>query len=227
MKKVIYVLPLFLLLLAGCGSKPATKEPVQDKGQEAREKAESKVEARQGSAKHSINSLLAANKPVECDYQEDSQESMSKMKFFLDASSKKMRGEGEIYDKKEGKQIKASWLMIGNDYYSWGEAMGNKGFKMTISDKQLAKGDDSGEEVNMDSEHEMDCRAWKVDNSKFSLPSGVSFSEIQQPAVPSQMTPSQTGIGTGAPSANNICSSCGLINDEDAKKACLENLNCN
>jgi len=232
MKKAIYVLPLFLLLLAGCGSKPANKEPIQNKGGQVQEKEISKEESGSVKSKHSINSLLAANKPVECDYQEDNQESMTKMKFYLDASSKKMRGEGEIYDKKENKQVKASWLMLGNDYYSWGEMMGNKGFKMTVNDRQPVKDDSSDEDVNMDSEHDMDCRAWRVDDSKFSLPSGVLFSEIQQPAMPNQGIPSGVGVGAGAGTGagagiNSLCSSCGLIDEASAKKACLENLGCN
>ncbi len=66
----------------------------------------------------------------------------------------------------------------------------------------------------------VDCKKWNVDDSKFELPSTVTFTEISVPSVPN--TPAG---GTIPGDASTNCSICEQLTGDD-KVQCLEVLNC-
>ena len=212
-------MPLCLLLLSACGTK--NNVPAEQPKAGIQENQKNEANDSETSLKTSLRSLLASNKAVSCTYEENTQDADSKIKFYLDPSTKKMRTEGNILDKKTSKNMKMWSVMDGNNnYYIWNDVMSGKGIKMSMDElqKKDVNNTDTNAKVDLDAEKEVKCRSWKVDNSFFELPKDVNFSDIT-----AQVKQMQTQVPSGNKS---MCDACNMIPDQASKDQCLKTGNC-
>ncbi|HEY5600776.1 MAG TPA: hypothetical protein VIK81_01670 [Patescibacteria group bacterium] len=159
-----------------------------------------------GSTKGSLKSLLGSNKNQTCSisYPDGSGEGT------VYVSGNKMRGDFTMTA--EGKSYDGHMISDGDYFYSWSSQM-PQGMKMKMDDVPDSSDQSSQGSVDLDSQVDLNCSSWRVDNSKFEVPSDVTFTEFNLPAATAAPT---TGAGTGQTS---ICDS---ITDPTAKVACQQ-----
>jgi len=143
------------------------------------------------------------------------------------------KGTGTIYvgsDKKfagdfnmkgtDNANVVAHMVSDGTYVYIWSAAM-PMGIKMSLVAARNAAGNtQTNQSVNLNQNVNMQCNPWTVDESKFTLPTNVNFtdmSNLTNPAQPNSVAP-QTGTGTTGTSP------CNQITDPTAKAACINAL---
>jgi type II secretory pathway pseudopilin PulG len=138
---------------------------------------------------------------------------------FYVASSKKFAG--DITSKgTDGKDIETHMISDGTYVYIWSAAM-PMGIKMNLSAaRSAANNAQTSQTINMNQNVDMQCGPWSIDDSKFTIPSNVKFSDFsnllpQGQAAPKTVAP-QTGAGGTSP--------CDQITDPTVKAACTKAL---
>lgn len=165
-----------------------------------------------GSIKGSIKSLLSRGKNVSCTVKYPMRESSYEGKVYVSAN--KMRG--NFSTTVEGKQMENHMISDGMFMYSWtsGTPQGVK-FKIEETQAQASPVAGQSEQVDIDKEVDMDCSSWSVDNSMFTPPSDVKFSDFSQ-----MMKPASSPAPGGQTQQNQGSSVCDSITDPEAKAAC-------
>lgn len=159
-----------------------------------------------GLIKSSIKSLLSGGKNVICTVKYPDGEETAEGKIYV--SGQKMRGDFNMTV--SGKAMESHMISDGSYVYSWSSESG-QGVKMKI-DQTEVKASPTSESVDIDKEVDMDCSSWGVDNSKFSIPSNIQFTDL-----------SEMMMQTPAPGGQNQGSSvCDQITDPAAKAACMK-----
>ena len=160
----------------------------------------------------SIKSLLSGNKNVMCT-----------VKYPPDSG---MNGEGTVYvsaNKMRGdfimmvnNQSTDSHMISDGEYmYSWSSqaAQGTK-IKMETIDKQQTGQEKSNADINQ--QVDLNCSDWSVDDSKFTPPAEIKFTELNIPVNTTQnQSPGQAG-------GQNLSTVCDQITDPQAKAACMQ-----
>lgn len=93
----------------------------------------------------------------------------------------KGRMRGEFSTIAEGMKVDTS-LIVRDDYtYTWSSMMPKTGFKIKVQAEMNNTGAPASGTYswNADQIGEYDCKAWVVDESKFTLPSGTTFTEVK------------------------------------------------
>ncbi len=161
-----------------------------------------------GSDKSSIQALLGGGKNVSCSV---SYEQGSGTVYVAD---KKMYGE---FDTTVEDQSYKGYVINDGEYsYTWSSqsTQGIK-FKADATDQPTTQEDKSG--VDLNQEGDVDCRSWSVDNSKFTPPSSVTFTDFTSTINQTQDQTNQLNEQQKA--------ACNQIADPSAKAACLDALN--
>ena len=92
------------------------------------------------------------------------------------------------------KSIKGFVLSDGEYVYTWSPDKKTSGMKIKIEDQKTEDGKVktgvAGAKENMEMEYDMECSPWKVDENIFSLPDGVTFTDLSEmmknlPTIPS------------------------------------------
>ncbi len=88
---------------------------------------------------------------------------------------------GEFSTIAEGKPIDTSFIYKGNIMYTWSSAMGAMGFKMEANpmastEEASASGTYSW---NTSEVGDYNCVAWEADSSRFELPAGITFRDLE------------------------------------------------
>lgn len=161
--------------------------------------------------KGSIKSLLSAGKNQTCTIKYPQADQMGQGTVYVSAS--KVRG--DFLFTSEGKAFDSHMIQDGEFMYSWSSAS-TQGTKMKTSDLEKVQPSPTSGQVDLNSEVNLDCSAWSVDNAKFSPPSNITFTDITQSMNQSQQSPT-TQTKTGG-------SVCNQITDPAAKAACLQQL---
>jgi len=233
MKKRIYLF-LFLLpavlILSGCGKKvDSNKVPpvAQNPAVQNNVTTESgKSETTKMSA--SVKEMLKGGKSLECTFNfADKQDgSTHSGKFYVDSSRARFRSETETTMKDTGQKIMAYMITDGDYGYSWSNVNPKTGFKINLNETTTTANTDKTVQSaeDLDQKVDFDCRKWSVDNSKFDLPAGVDFTDINEmmkslsvPANTTNVSPNGTNI--------NYCSVCNQIPDAKLKAEC-QKTNC-
>jgi len=129
-------------------------------------------------AKGSFRSLLALGKSTQCSFTSVRDGVTSSGTVYITASGD-MRG--DFTTEASGGTQTSSMILKDGYSYVWS---GNQGAKMNVESSASA-GAGAGtnaqtqQSVDLDSQVDYDCRAWSVDQSKFTLPSGVNFLDIE------------------------------------------------
>ena len=211
-KKVLILLTLvFLFLVVGLSyayvmsMKNAQKEPNQTDNI----KPVVKEEPTNGSK--TVFDLINMNKPLSCTFT-SSDPQMDGQVFVL---GKKMRGNFKI-DDGNGKKMESYVVSDGMTLYLWGDVMA-QGIKMNISELYVDNVKENNNLKTFNESFNYDCTDWVVDESYFVAPTDVTFTDA---------TALQEMVQQEGRSGIDMCISCGVIPDETAKKACIEQYKC-
>ena len=164
-----------------------------------------------GSAMNSIVDLLTGGQTVTCTFSSPVDENGYSGKGTIYISSGNMRGDFETT--MDGKITNMSMIRKGSDNYIWGDGM-ETGMKMTIAPEDLTKKtDEANKYVDLNKKVDYKCSPWGVDQSKFTPPSNIKFTDF------SKMMEETTKMMKDKD--GNIDSSlCDSIQDANAKAAC-------
>jgi hypothetical protein len=210
-KKVLAIIVVVLLLLLG-GWYLMNSNKAGTPGSTATES--------QGGMK-SLKDLLSSGVAQKCTYSSTDEESgTSEGTSYV--SGGKVRA--DFSTTVSGKTTISHMITDGKTSYIWTDGE-KSGFKMTVPDATptSAKTDTSNtpvsSEADLNQKVDYKCSAWVVDNSYFTPPTTVTFSDFSQmvnPAAPA---------GSGS-SSSSQCSYCNSLSGDD-KTQCLTALKCN
>lgn len=162
-----------------------------------------------GSIKNSIKSLLSQGKSVTCTVKYPSAEQATEGTLYV--SGKQMRG--DFKTTVNGKEMDSHMITDQTYSYSWSSAT-PQGAKMKIDQVEAPNASPVSGQVDTNSEVDMKCSPWGVDNSKFTPPSNINFMDI------SQMMKPAASPSTQSTNQNQGASPCDQITDPAAKAAC-------
>lgn len=210
-KNMYLVLGLLLVLLVGAGvfmmigKKPTEPTPLSS--------------ATESTAKNpkSLKDLMASAVSQKCTYK-DKMDTVD-ISGVTYVAGGKMRG--DITSLVDNKQIATHIIVDGKTSYIWVDGQAS-GFKMAYDTGNTISNPDTKQSQQVDINKSMDfsCSPWMTDESMFTLPSNVKFTDYGSVAVPTVATTS----GETAPQVN--CSVCGNLTGE-SKTQCLTALKCN
>ncbi len=173
----LITLTVFSLLLASCTPKTANLQPAS---QNSTAKEESFTK------KSTLKNLLVLGKNLVCTYTFVDSENKVEVKSTSYVSGKKFAQETETTVSTDPeKKVKSNMTSDGEYIYTWSEDSKGRGMKMKIEepkvdDKKQAKTDIAGAQENLETEYEVNCSPWSVDQSKFVLPEGVQFTDLSE-----------------------------------------------
>jgi len=152
-------------------------------------------------------------------------------------SGKKMRGTFEI--EMPQATITSNMVSDGEYMYSWSDLL-PQGFKMKLSEVEAqANAEVTDPKLSKEALENMkkfqqnfdyECDKWAVDSSMFNVPGNVTFTDysLLMPTGGNNVDiGADAGEGDSSDSGANMCGTCNIIPDPDAKSACLTNFKCN
>lgn len=205
-----------LLLLGGGGyyfmSKNAANAPMIPSGTSSNQA---------GGALKSLKDLLLSGVAQKCTFSDKTDNVETNGTTYV--AGGKMRG--DFNSTVEGKQTASHMIVDGKTSYIWSDDQTN-GIKMTI-DKETSESkstsnttlNSSAKEEAVDVNKKLDykCSPWGVNNSLFTPPANVKFTDFS-----AMLTPQAGKTGTGA---NPGCSACDSL-EGDEKAQCRSALKC-
>ena len=164
----------------------------------------------------SLLDILASGQNKKCNFDvKSSSGADTKGTFYI--SGTKVRGSLNITT--NGKLDTMNILRDGDTNYMWGSALPT-GIKMTLSANDFAENiNTQTSTTNPDQKMDLKCVSWTVDQSLFTVPADVKFTDAGSMTI--KETPAANVTQT--PSAD--CSVCNSLTG-NAKTACLTGLNC-
>jgi hypothetical protein len=120
----------------------------------------------------SLKELMASNKPVKCEYS-DTQADGSSVKGTSYIANGQVRG--DFSSTANGQTMTGHMIMKDNMVYTWVDGQ-KTGYKMSVNASTTAQ--TSQQQVNVDQKMNYDCDNWNADNSMFTLPAGVTFTDM-------------------------------------------------
>lgn len=186
-----------------------------------------------------LGDLLSMNAALVCDSSMTVEGSASKTKTFV--SGNKMRADTTTVT---GDTTLDSHIVSDGEWiYIWGtdEKNPNQGLKFkyggvdSLADSLKDFASDLPETANTDTTEDptpdvdkMDynCNPWVVDNSMFTAPEGITFTDMDQ-TMKDMTEKMQTLPSTGNLDMNNKCSICDMIPDASDKAECKKQFTCN
>ena len=172
------------------------------------------------SEKTSFRDLLAGNRNVTCTttYPTDENTSTNGTIFV---SGKRMRGDFNVTV--NGKNTLSYMIQDGTYVYVW-TSDSTQGTKMKADAVEKATGENTqnaNQNFDVNKEVDVKCSNWSVDESKFTPPANVTFTDLSQilQKLPTSAA-KKSGGNTQVPS-----SACDSITYSQAKEACIKALN--
>ena len=126
-------------------------------------------------AKGSFRSLVAMGRNTQCTFTSLQQDVTSSGTVYI-TSSGNMRGD---FTTQMSSGTQTSSMILKDGYsYVW---TGNQGAKISVAslDDKTSADAQAQQSVDLDAQVDYDCKDWSVDQSKFTLPSGVNFVDIE------------------------------------------------
>jgi hypothetical protein len=119
-----------------------------------------------------------------------------------------------------GKVQNTHIIRLGDENYIWGDALPT-GIKMKLSVKDFSSNTQTSQAFNPSQKTNFDCSDWSVEQSKFTPPTNIKFTDMS-----SFMAPSGTPSTSSAANPNSAqCAACNSLTGA-AKATCLSSLNC-
>jgi hypothetical protein len=193
---------------------------------------EEKIEVPESSKKMSLKDLMDLGKSQMCTFKYSSAAGTTEGTSYV--ANGKVRTDFKGTDP-QGKPYSGGVIMDTEFMYSWNSQMSN-GIKMPVSDAMEQKAQEAQEQpdevrheyVNPDAKVDYNCSSWSVDESKFTPPSTITFTDISsQMEILDKMKENSTGAMDQGQSGDmrNACSACDSLTG-DAKAACKQGLGC-
>ena len=126
-------------------------------------------------AKGSFRSLIAMGRNTQCTFTSLQQGVTSSGTMYI-TSSGNMRGD---FTTQMSSGTQTSSMILKDGYsYVW---TGNQGAKINVAslDDNTSANAQAQQSVDLDAQVDYDCKDWSVDQSKFTLPSGVNFVDLE------------------------------------------------
>lgn len=202
---VIILLGLGWFLFAGKNTKPQTQSTTTSSSPTVAQ-----------SAAQNLLDLLAAGKTQKCDFSYKAADGAS-TNGTVYITAAKMRG-NITTTSKDNKVTKIYMIRDGNTSYVWGDSF--PGVKMTLTADQLKTNSTTNQYFNTQQKTDYKCESWSVDNSMFTVPTNVKFTDV------SALMPKASGVPSGAGTGvNTKCIACNYLSGT-AKTECLALYSC-
>jgi len=161
----------------------------------------------------SLRDLLALGRDQTCTFNDASGNSGS---VYMGGA--KVRGD---FTTMVNSQPQASHMLVdGQTVYVWMDGQA-QGFKVSFDAVADLGSSTSNQSVDLDQKVDYQCSDWAVDDSKFSLPSGVIFSDTS-----AMMAPALTGVPQVTGTSEDRCAACDALTGAPQAQ-CLQALGCN
>ena len=213
--KLIIIAVIIIVLLAGLffwnnlrSKKGTSNELTQTQKSEDIEKTE-EAELDELSVEGSVFDLFKLGKNVSCTYSGTSEGTA--LTGTTHVSGKKMHGTYSVTT--NGNTIEGNMVSDGEWLYTWTSEM-PQGVKININkaEEELAGETSDGTSTeSLTKDYNYKCTNWKVDESVFSVPTNITFTDLSQ---------TLQDMGGAA------CTACNYITNETDKQACKDRLNC-
>lgn len=211
-KVLIAIVVIVILLLGGGAYIMSTKNKTVTP-------STSNTTTKQEATKSGLNSLknlLASGVPQKCTYKDSSNNVSIEGTTYI--SGGKVRG--DFSSVAEGKTNTGHSIYDGKTSYIWSDES-TTGFKMNIdpnaSNATSSSETNSQQGVDMNKSIDYSCSPWLPDQSLFTPPTNITFTEFSVPTV---------SQGTGATGSKSLCSTCDSLTG-DQKTQCLTAFKCN
>lgn len=161
----------------------------------------------------SLTNLIAMGKDITCTFTQ--QESGATMNGTVYVAAKGQMVRGDFAMSQQGQSFNGSMIRKDGSNYTWGTTpFGPFAHKVNVD----APKSDKGESVDFDESMSYKCSPWKVDESKFSLPSDINFDDLNA---------EMQKIDAAMQQVDDLkCSACDGIPDAAAKAQCKAALGC-
>lgn len=157
--------------------------------------------------------LIALGKNITCTFSQNESGATVEGTVYVAAQGERIRGDFAITS--QGESMQASLIRRDGINYTWGETPFGP-FASKVNVDEPSSKDNQG--VDFDESIDYRCSSWRVDSSKFDLPSGVNFDDIN---------PQVQQINEAMEQVNDIqCSACDNIPDANAQAQCKAALGC-
>lgn len=136
---------------------------------------------------------------------------------------------GDFSTQEGGVATQAHSIMDGTDAYTWMDSM-NVGFKVSMLAPTSPRGDVPQEGMDMDKKVDYHCSSWTVDESKFALPTDITFNDMSD-MMKGMMPAGKVNGAAVPPNMPNMpaggaqCAACDQLPTAQ-KDACRSALNC-
>ncbi len=176
----------FSLLLSACNKTASTPSGAIENNAEVKEESFSK--------KSTLKTLLGMGKSLNCTYEFTDTENKLSTKGTTYISGKKFATDIEMTSPADTKKTLINHMISDGEYiYTW-EDQKNTGMKIKLetpseSEAKTVKTDVAGAKEDMEKEYDMKCSPWGVDQSKFTLPTNIKFTDLSEmmkniPSIP-------------------------------------------
>jgi len=180
----------------------------------------------------SMRSLLESGASQKCTF------SNSNSNGTIYVGAGKMRGD---FTSKSGDVAAQSHMIISNNIaYVWIEGT-PIGYRMPFENLTAGGGAQNDQGIDADAKVATNCEVWQANETSFTLPTDITFSEVSAGAaggtVPTAATSSSSGASTGTGAnagasattqtyAEQQCAACNTITDSTAKAQCKASFDC-
>ncbi len=241
---IMIVVFLFLLLGASAFALKSYNDAKANKAQQALEMLKAPVrdkmdeksdETQENKMKGSLFDLFNKGGNLQCTFSgaQDGQN----ISGTIYVSGKRMKGVFEI--EMEPTTITSNMISDGEFVYTWSDLL-PQGIKMKLTD---AEGNADADSTTLSPEvlesvkefqrdYDYDCSEWDVDSALFVVPTNVTFTDFTNLNPANLMETAKDAAkdateNVGEDVGNNMCSTCALIPDPEAKAACMTQFKCN
>lgn len=152
----------------------------------------------------SLVDILAMGKNQQCTFSANNTDSATTGVIYLSSSSKIRTN---LETSSNNKKSTINMIRVGDDNYIWGDALPT-GLKLKLSLSDLSSNTQANQYINPTEKADYKCIPWTVDESVFTPPANVQFSDFGNL------------IKQGVTGTQNNSNPCDSISDAAAKAAC-------
>ena len=132
-------------------------------------------EGENASVGNTFANLVALGQSVACTFShDDGAGNRSSGTVYMTGGATQMRGDFTV-EASGTAPVETFMVRTGGYTYMWSDASPQGIKSQVVNEAELTSDDQNG---GIDEDTEFSCQAWNVDNSKFSLPSGIQFTDM-------------------------------------------------
>lgn len=163
----------------------------------------------------SLMDLISSGQSQRCTFASTNENGSTKGTVYVSSNNART----DITTTVDGKESEISMIRKGNDNYIWGSDL-EQGIKMTLSLEELSTNEQANQytgSVNPNEKVDFSCMPWTVDESLFTPPVNIKFTDVSAMMEKTK----------GTPGTMPNTSACDAIADPTAKASCIKALSGN